>query len=348
MRAASSGSPTDPERPTRPVAVIGAGVAGLSAARRLADHGIEVRAFEKSRGRGGRSATRRTGDLRFDHGAQYFTVRSARFEAIVRPLRETGQVAVWDPRVVSLLADGSVDRAPADTRYVGVPGMSALGHALATGVPVALETRVESLRVVPGAGAEVLTATGGTHGPFAGLLLACPAPQAAILLAPVSPDLASDCASVIMQPCWAAMVAFQKPLPTGFDAAFVEDECLAWVSRDSSKPGRPALPDCWTLHATPEWSARHLEDDPYRVAEALLERLFRLTGLMRRDVGMRIAHRWRYARPVVGAPSGLLTDEAARIVVAGDWTAGARIEDACISGMEAADAMLEMLNAVGL
>jgi len=267
---------------------------------------------------------------------------------MVRPLCETGQVAVWDPRIVSLRADGTVERAPADTRYVGVPGMSALGHALATGVPVVFETRVESLRVVPGAGAEVLTATGDTHGPFAGLLLACPAPQAAILLAPVSPDLASECASVIMQPCWAAMAAFEEALLARFDAAFVEDECLAWVSRDSSKPGRPALPDCWTLHATPEWSARHLEDDPERVADALLDRLFGLTGLERRDAGTRLAHRWRYARAVVGTPSGALTDGTSRIAVAGDWTTGPRIEDACISGIRAADALIDMLSAAGL
>ena len=117
---------------------------------------------------------------------------------------------------------------------------------------------------------------------------------------------------------------------------------------DSSKPGRTALPDCWTLHATPEWSARHLEDDPDRVAEALIDRLFGLTGLERRDAGTLLAHRWRYARPVVGTPYGALTDVTARIAVAGDWTTGPRIEDAWISGIRAADAMIDMLSAAGL
>ena len=63
------------------VAVIGAGVAGLTCARELARSGVDVGVFEKARGGGGRAATRRTGDYHFDHGAQYFTARDARFVA---------------------------------------------------------------------------------------------------------------------------------------------------------------------------------------------------------------------------------------------------------------------------
>ena len=56
------------------VAIIGAGIAGLSCASALQQAGIRVRVFEKSRGVGGRMSTRRGEGWECDHGAQYFTV----------------------------------------------------------------------------------------------------------------------------------------------------------------------------------------------------------------------------------------------------------------------------------
>ena len=58
------------------VAIVAAGMSGLACARTLTDQGYAVTVFEKSRGVGGRMATRRTQhDITFDHGAQYFTTR---------------------------------------------------------------------------------------------------------------------------------------------------------------------------------------------------------------------------------------------------------------------------------
>ena len=52
----------------RDVVVVGAGLAGLAAARRAAREGMSVEVIEKSGGLGGRLATRRVGDLPVDHG----------------------------------------------------------------------------------------------------------------------------------------------------------------------------------------------------------------------------------------------------------------------------------------
>ena len=67
-------------------AVIGAGLAGLRVAHRLAEAGAQVRVFEKARGAGGRMSTRRTDFGAFDHGAQYFTARDPRFREQVLSL----------------------------------------------------------------------------------------------------------------------------------------------------------------------------------------------------------------------------------------------------------------------
>ena len=60
-------------------AIVGAGMAGIACARTLVQAGHRVTLFEKSAGIGGRMSTRRSQFGTFDHGAQYFTVRDARF-----------------------------------------------------------------------------------------------------------------------------------------------------------------------------------------------------------------------------------------------------------------------------
>ena len=66
--------------------VVGAGISGLVASRRLVDAGFSVLAFDKSRGVGGRVASRRIDGAPFDHGAQFVTRRSAEFSKIVEGL----------------------------------------------------------------------------------------------------------------------------------------------------------------------------------------------------------------------------------------------------------------------
>jgi len=51
------------------IAVIGAGVAGLACAERLAEHGLQVQVYDKGREPGGRVAQRHRYGLSFEHGA---------------------------------------------------------------------------------------------------------------------------------------------------------------------------------------------------------------------------------------------------------------------------------------
>ena len=66
------------------VAIVGAGMAGLAAARTLVDRGARVVLFDKGGSVGGRCATRGQDLGGFDHGAQRFSARSERFATLVR------------------------------------------------------------------------------------------------------------------------------------------------------------------------------------------------------------------------------------------------------------------------
>jgi photolyase PhrII len=319
------------------VAVIGAGVSGLLCARTLVDHGFPVTVFDKGRNPGGRLATRRidTG-LSFDHGAQYFTVRDADFARFVQAWQQQGRVEEWRGRIVKLEAGRVVDTS-SQRRYVGVPGMSALAAHLASDLVVQQETQITQMSQTSGIW-ELTDRAGNRYGPFEFVVVAVPAPQAVPLIAPH--PVASQIATVPMLPCWATLVAFEQRYDVPWDGAFVDNSPLSWVCRNSSKPGRPEQPDCWVLHASPEWSATHLEEPAETIGPQLLTELAASTGSPTPPPSYITSHRWRYSLGSEPTAHRALFDAASRLVVCGDWLSAGRIEGAFQSGIAAAGHIL--------
>ena len=139
--------------PVPKVAVIGAGISGLMAARTLQDHGIPVTVFDKGRGVGGRMSARRTeAGGSFDHGAQYFTARDPRFARYVDSWVDQGLVAKWpdqaiatDQKIVVIEAGAIQSESSSQDRFVAVPGMNAICKHLASDLTVNVKTKVDKI-----------------------------------------------------------------------------------------------------------------------------------------------------------------------------------------------------------
>jgi predicted NAD/FAD-dependent oxidoreductase len=321
------------------VAVIGAGIAGLACARALEDHGLRVTVFDKGRGPGGRVATRRADSGAFDHGAQFLRARDPHFARHVASWEARGLLSRW-PCSLAALAPGEApsplpDEAPS---WAPSPGMSALARHLAAELrALRLSTRVGALRR-EGARWVLEDEAGAPLGDFARVIVAAPAPQAAALLAEAAPALAAQAARATYDPCWALMVALDAPLTVSFDAARVRESPLAWIARDSAKPGR-APGERWVAHASPAWSREHLERDPDEVAPLLLAALAALVGPAALE-GAASAHRWRYAQVAEALGEPCLYERALGLGACGDWCLGPRIEAAWRSGVAAAGRLL--------
>jgi len=321
--------------------VVGAGLAGLSAARVLVANGVRVTVFEKSRAPGGRAATRRHEAYHFDHGAQYFTQRDPRTAAQLREWEHRGIVSPWNGRIAA--REGGVWRESSEaiTRWVGVPGMRALGVDLARTLHVRYETAVQSL-LRSDRTWRLLGDDDAALGEFDTVLVTAPAPQTHALLAPHAPSFAAALARVELLPCIAAMVVMERRPDVWWDAAFVNDDAvLSWVARNASKPGRDA-PECWVLHATSAWSATNLECDAAALVRLLLDAVARVIGESIPAL-YAAAHRWRYAIPA--ARTGAVGEEALHdhvtgLAAAGDWCVGGRVEGALVSGAAAAEKIL--------
>ncbi len=321
------------------VGIIGAGVAGLTCARLLADCGIRVTLLDKGRRAGGRLATRHTDGWQFDHGAQFFTARDPAFRAQVDDWRARGLAAPWEARFVTLARDGITRPADPAERLVGVPGMQALAADLARDLDVRSDVRIARLGFTDAAW-HLYGDDGADAGGFDYVVIAIPAPQAAALVEGTT--LALDARAILMAPCWTLLVGYEHRLATDFDGAFVREASVAWAARDSSKPGRPAR-DTWVLQASPEWSMAHLEDSPDAVRDAIVADFAALTRLeAARSWSFAAAHRWRFALATLQRREPFLFDHDLRIGLCGDWCGGARVEGAFLSGRAMARRLLEV------
>lgn len=307
------------------VAIVGAGMAGLSCAETLRGAGTKVSLFDKGRGPGGRMSSRRIetplGSAVFDFGAQYFTARDIAFGEQVRAWEASGVVARWP-------------EARHDA-YVGTPTMNAILRYETLSHDVSFSALVKGLKRT---GKHwQLMCEGHDKTLFDGVVLALPAEQTAPILTLHDFELAQAALFARSQPCWTGMFAFGERL--AHEKGILRNSgIIVWAARDNAKPGRSG-PERWVVQAGPEWSAKYLELAPDRVAPHLIAALSTAIGVpIPEPIGQSI-HRWRYGLSA-GTGLGCLWNPALRLGACGDWLLGPSIECAWVSGRRLAERMV--------
>lgn len=368
--SAMEGSGRNSEAPQ--VAVIGAGVAGSVCASLLAAKGLAVHVFDSGRGPGGRMSQRRENggdgsELMFDHGAQYFTVKTAEVQHLVDKWQASGLVADWEGRFGSLnVATGDfVEETAAKKRYVGVPGMNSICKALTTspGVQAKYGVQVVGLEWVDeGVGTWCLKSKDGENlGKFNAVVVADKG--AAKLLFGQTPlegagltEVHKKVAALRAAPCFAVMMAFPSPLNLiPLDGFLVEgSKIVAWAARDSSKPGRVTTSsECWVVHSTAEYAtgiiaqagmSKPSNELLAAVANDLLTGFQSLLPNMPTPTYMK-AHRWGGAFPTtsIAPEEKCIVIAERRVAVCGDFCVSPKVEGAILSGMHASERLGSLL-----
>lgn len=311
------------------VAVVGAGVSGLAAARALAgEHDVVV--LDKGRSVGGRLATRRIGEATLDHGAQFFTARGDAFRSQVDDWLKRGVARVW--------CHGFRGRVDGHPRYIGTAGMNSLAKDLAAGLDHRTESMVFSIRR-SGDRWDVVVDDGSMIAADA-VVLTCPLPQTFSITIEAGVEMPEPMMAGEYERTLCVLAVLDRPstVPDPGGLQFAGDDAhgvLNFVADNLAK-GISRIPAI-TAHATPAWSAAHWDDEPDDIIGELLDHLRPWMGAS--AVTATQLKRWRFATPTAIWPDPCWVDASGRLVVAGDAFDGPKIEGAFMSGLAAATAL---------
>ncbi len=333
------------------VAVVGAGLAGLVCAQRLRQAGLRVILLEKSRGLGGRLATRRLAGTCADHGVRCLEVQGALTALLIPKLVEQHLLQPWLTQLT--VVEAGQARSAHRACYSAVNGLTAVAKWLAADLEIWSGQRLQQIAQAGTRWQLTLEAQNSAAQPpllASAVVMAIPAPQALTLLEPLAaqlPDLIQAIQEVEFAPCLTVIASYtasaELPPPA---VQFLDDANLAWISLESSKGRDPQIPTL-IVQSSSAFAVQHLESNDLKSAGGLLLHqavaALNLPRWLEQPAEQQV-HRWRYgfvSQPL--AAQYLSQSKPLPLVCAGDWCGGSNIEAALASGLAAAAETIRLL-----
>jgi len=361
------------------IAVLGSGVAGSTAARTLADRGIQVTVFEAGHGIGGRSSTRITRDenrFQFDHGAQYISSpKTEVFRNALSKWEADGWVKQWQGNFFSVDKEGIVHEDEKKERWVGKPAMHSICRNLLhhDNIRVQLQTRANASykdtedskwNLVHGKSKENL---GNYDWLIVSDRISAAHYRRDLSYADVN-DFRIRVRKTQTVKSLAAMIVFQRSLGLDMNGIQFNDNgavygSLGWAARDSSKPSRSRKDgkECWVLHSHPNAAKEILKGTQNtteireRIKDTMVGDFLKSIPLLAKNdfyeippVVYAVGHRWGAAFPI---PSDEFADKESELiadrnfVACGDYFGklSGRYEGAYLSGVSAANQLCKII-----
>ena len=324
------------------IAIIGAGISGLTCAQALQTAGYTVVILEKSRGVGGRVATRRINQDPVDHGARYLEPTGTHIQNLIQSLQQQNSLILWTDTVYQFKDNQLQSPLYQSPKYIAPNGMNTVGKSLAKDLEVWLNRRVINLKNTPNKTWHLLleqTHRTANDKPLAVqaklVVIAIPAPQALMLLEPlenqIDRDILSQVRSVEYDPCITVMAGYSTEQQSAFShrqidwkaVSFPDDKILDWVGLDSSKRIL-SQPPTLVIQSNANFANKYLDTvDLEPIGKQLIQAAAtHLMPELNHPEWMKV-HRWRYAFCPQSLPSPCLTTTVPLpLVCAGDWCGG--------------------------
>lgn len=325
------------------IAIIGAGLSGLTVFRKLKNV-ANVTIFEKSTKVGGRISVRVSSNFEFDHGAQFFTVKDPDFLFFLKPLIELGIVKQWKARFAEINGnriDFQSKWGSEFPRYIGAPVMNSFLESLSHNAPIIFGKRIEKIKPC-GDLWELYDDDDKSLGCYDWVISSAPAPQTKEILPRVFFfwDMLNE---IKMSACFSLMLGFSKPVELGFDAAIVKNSDISWISVNSSKPDRTDSPSV-LVHSSNEWADRNIDNKLEKACDHLLGSLSNMVELPNENLVFKDIKLWRYANVTKQNNNRAFLDVKNKLGACGDWCINGKVEAAFQSGERIVKELLPYLN----
>ena len=307
------------------VAVIGAGMCGISCASYLQKNGFGVTIFEKSRGIGGRMASRRINEqVSVDHGAQYIKPYSKNFLHFLEETVRAGFASSWSPlgMAKNYIQEKKI--------FVGTPRMNSILKNSSNNLEINFSSKIN--KILSNFNKWKLVIEGIEYQKeFDIVVFAIPFHQISEIIDD-SWSTVKKISKVKMSPCWTLMLLTKNKLSFS-DYEKLDNEKISSITFDTSKPQRNKKFNSYIIHSNPNWSERHISYDQNKIEEMLINILTKDFG---QDLNIEYikAHRWLYAQTTDPLGKPFIKNENNSLYAGGDWCLGTNVESAFISGFE--------------
>jgi renalase len=313
------------------VAIIGAGISGLSCAQALRASGVEARLFERAVRVGGRCATKLWQGHLVDHGVQYFTAQTPEFKReLLNRLRQFRPII---PPVSN--AQGKIMVSPGGPRFYVLQGNNYLAQVMSHGLDVRLNSRVEEV-TFGGDGVEISGQT------YQAVVSSLPAPQTARLFGlPKSPADYVCCISALLE--YAGLNVGKSAHRYGYLLPD-EEEPLHASYCENHKAGR--IMDektVFVVQAGFRFSLANADEPPEKYLSQLIEANNDLWEIAEGKCTASFGHRWRLSWPRTETRQAVPLPPGA--FMCGDSLSGSTVEEVWLDGRRAAEEVLDFLAA---
>lgn len=300
--------------------IIGAGISGLTAAKNIKEMGLgSVLVLEKSRGVGGRMATRRNFGTRFDHGAQFYRLKSE-----ITKLHQT-----WIDQKISQQWFVS----PIGNHWNSKDGMTVLAKSLANTLEIQLEKQIKSIHYDKNCW--TLVSNNNEMWTCLNLILTAPLPQGVSLLKDSGIDIPPDLESIQYTKSLVLLMTLKQKVqssPQGYKE-FIEDDFFS-ISDQESK-GVSSIP-ALTLTMSAEFSEKNFDKSDEEISKKILER-FSLKYPEAEILEYELK-KWRYCK-AISSGKNLFAELGPGLFLIGDAFGGSSI----LGAIRSSDALINYL-----